>query len=109
MPQFKNLIEEVDILREVAIEVKRHGISASHATVGFGAFRGLQSLGMDAREIGQLVALFHQLSPEDTETSKFVLSVQTLQKVQDRAGKRPEELADWVDELERSAGELEHK
>ena len=53
--------------------------------------------------------MFHQLTPEDTETSKFVLSARTLQEVEDRTGKGPEELADWVGDLEQRARELEQR
>ena len=60
-------------------------------------------------EVPGIVALYRRLAPEGMEIPEFVVAARTLQEVQDRTDKGPEELADRVCELEQRARELEHR
>ncbi len=107
--QIRSLEDEVEVLRELAVGLNRTQMSVSQAAVGLVVLQGLESLGVEPGELEQVTALYRQLSPEGMETASFVRAAMTLEEVQDRTGKDPEELMVWLEELETSVSELEQQ
>ena len=108
-PQVRNLEDEVEALREVAVGLRRTHMSVSQAALGLVVLQGLESLGVEPDELEQVIALYRQLSPEGMETASFVRAAMTLEEVQDRTGKDPEELMVWLEELDARTRELEQQ
>ncbi len=106
-PQVTNLEDEVEALREVAVGLKRTNMSVSQAASGLVALQWLESLGVEPGELEQVTALYRQLA--SGETAAFVRAAITLEEVQDRTGKDPEELMVWLEGLEARAWELEQQ
>ena len=59
----ENLSDEIDGLREMAVELKRTGLSVSQATLGLSAFQGIESLGIPPTEVKRVVEICRQLTP----------------------------------------------
>ena len=99
LPTVRGLEDQVDGLREVATQVQRNGLSLSQAAVGLTAFRGFAALGIAPGGISKMVTLCHSMTPDGMETEKFARAVLVLLEAQERTGKGPEELEEWVGEL----------
>ncbi len=65
-PQIRNLEDEVEALREVAVGLNRTQMSVSQAAVGLVVLQELQSLGVEPGELEQVLALFRQLAHDGT-------------------------------------------
>lgn len=51
-PALRGIDDQVDVLRKVAVEINRHGLSLSQAAVGVVAFQSFTALGIPPRESG---------------------------------------------------------
>lgn len=102
--QVTNLEDEVEALREVAVGLKRTNMSVSQAASGLVALQWLESLGVEPGELEQVTALYRQLA--SGETAAFVRAAITLEEVQDRTGKDPQELMVWLEGLEHQCEEM---
>ena len=106
LPAFRDLEDQVDTLRELAVQLKRGGLSISQAAIGLSAFEGITALGVSPVDLRRAVAGYCSLTPDGIETGQFVKAALALLQAQDRTGKSPEKLESWVSELEERANAL---
>lgn len=105
-PACRELEEQVDTLREVAVQIHRSGLSLAQTAIGLSAFRTIAELGVPPAEVGRLAAWLRDFAPDDMESGEFVRAAGALLESQERTGKGPEELAVWVGDLEERATAL---
>ena len=105
-PACRELEEQVDTLREVAVQIHRSGLSLAQTAIGLSAFRTIAELGVPPAEVGGLAAWLRDFAPDDMESGEFVRAASALLESQERTGKGPEELAVWVGDLEERATAL---
>lgn len=101
--------EQVDALREIAVEVRRSGLSVSQAALGLSAFKGIESLGVPPRDLAGALELFRQLTPDGVDTRQFVAAAMTFKEIRDRNGRSPEELQAWMNALEGRVSDLSER
>ena len=108
--QFADLVgpkERIDALREVALALRRDGVTPAQAASGLSVIKGFQVLGIDPVELEHAVTFCRELAPELMEPSQFVRAAQSVWEVQKRTGMSATELEAWVRELEDQAASLE--
>ena len=105
-PACRELEEQVDTLREVAVQIHRSGLSLAQTGIGLSAFRTIAELGVPPAEVGRLAAWLRDFAPDGMGTREFVRAASALLESQKRTGKGPEELAVWVGDLEERATAL---
>ena len=105
-PTFRDMDDQVDALRELAVQLRRSDLSLPQAAVGLSAFQGIAALGVPPGDIGRVVAFYRSLTPDGIETGQFVRAALALLEAQEHTGKGPQELEVWVSELEERANAL---
>ncbi len=100
LPALGGIEEKLDAHREVAVQIRRNGLSLSQAAVGLTAFQGFAALGIAPGDIARMVGLFRSMTTEGTKTEKFARAALVLLEVQESTGKEPEELEAWVGDLQ---------
>ena len=108
-PSLEPIQEHVYALREIAVEIKRSGLSVSQAALGLSAFKGIASLGLPPRDVAGVFNLFRQLAPDGVATKQFVAAAMTVKGIQDRTGRGSEELEAWMNELEFQVTDLSQR
>ena len=96
----ENLSDQIDGLREVAVELRKSGLSLSQAAMGLSAFQGIESLGVASTDVKNVVEKCRELTPEGAKTQDFLAAVSTVMDVEQRTGMNPKELEETVGELE---------
>ena len=104
-----NLSDEIDAFREIAVDLKRSGLTVSQATIGISAFQGISSLGIPPNEVKDVVDKCRQLTPDGIKTQAFLAAAVAVRELEERTGYEPQELEEWVTELERQCIRLEQR
>ena len=105
----ENITDEIDALREIAVDLRRRGVSLSQATMGLSAYQGFEALGVQPSEVGKVVAQVRQLTPEGTEPQDFISAVSVVMELNQRTRMAPKELEERVGELEGQYHTLERQ
>ena len=105
----ENVYEEIDALREIAVDLRRRDLSLSHAILGLTAFQGIEALGVQPADINKVVAMCQRLTPLGTEPQDFLAAVSAVVDVEQRTGTTPKELEARVGELEERYHTLEQR
>jgi predicted DNA-binding protein YlxM (UPF0122 family) len=74
-PQVSSIPEELEQLRELAIEIKRSGISSTQATIGLSLLSRLKSVGVEPAAIEKCHTLLQALSSPDNDLKEMAKSV----------------------------------
>ena len=106
IPIVQGIEEVVDILRELAVEIRRSGLSISQASIGITAIRGLAAVGVAPQDISRMVALSRSMIPEGRDARQFADAAVALLKAKERTGKGIQELEGWVEGLQEKADAL---
>ncbi len=106
-PEFGDLSEQLELIRELAIDLRRSRLTPVQSAVGITVLSRLQELGVEPGEIEGLSALYRTLNTEGTDIQSFIRVALSLEKVRKRTGLSVEELEMKVKGLEESASRLE--
>jgi len=115
-PEVSTIPEEIEQLRDLAINIKRNGISPVQASIGLSVLARLVSLGIEPDEIEKCHTLLQALSSPDTDLTVTAKSVLAIEEVKQQTGLTLEELEvkvialkEEVQKLEPLSAEIEHK
>ena len=106
-PQFGDLSEQIELLRDLAVDLKRTGLTPVQASVGVSVLSRLHELGVEPSEIEGLSALYRTLNTEGTDIQSFTRIALSLEEARKRTGLSVEELETRGQGLEESASRLE--
>ena len=98
--------EQIELLRELAVDLRKSGMSAGQATVGVTALLRLHQLGLEPVDLERLTDLCRAL-PQEIDTPSFISAALALEDMRKRTGLDPDELETKVAELEKAAAGLE--
>ena len=105
----ENISDEIDTLREIAVQIRRTDLSLSQAALGLTIFQGIEALGVQPAEVKNFVEQIRRLTPEGSETPDFLAAVTAVMEVEQRTGMNPTQLEERVGELEARYHELEQR
>ena len=100
-PEAGDMSEQIELLRELAVDMRKSGLTPGRAAVGVAALSRLQELGLEPAEIERFAAVCHTLTTE-TDVQAFVKAALALEEVRQHTGLS-------VDDLEKKALELTHE
>ena len=106
-PEFGDLSEHLELIRELAVDLRRTRLTPVQAAVGVSVLARLQELEVEPGEIEGLSALYRTLNTEGTDMQSFIRVALSLEEVRKRTGLSVEELEIKVKDLEESANRLE--
>ena len=91
--------EEVSLLRDLAVSLKKAGLNVYEAMVGLGSYERLRELGMEPAQLKDLIKVLLDLKPDDVSTRAFVVAALRLHSLGEKTGRDYEDLAAEADEL----------
>ena len=106
-PEFGDLSEQIDLLRELAVDLKRTRLTPVQAAVGVSVLSRLQELRIEPNEIEGLSALCQTLNADGIDIPLFVRAALAFEEERRRTGLSVDELETKVKSLEESATRLE--
>ncbi|MFC1966461.1 hypothetical protein ACFLWI_05905 [Chloroflexota bacterium] len=106
-PQYSDLSEQLDMLRELTVDLKRTGCSPVQAAVGGTVLSRLQELGVEPNEIEGLSALCQTLNTAGIDIPFFVRVAMDFEAERERTGLSVDELETKVKDLGESVNRLE--
>jgi len=106
-PEYGDLSEQMELIRELAVDLKRTRLTPIQAAVGVSVLSRLQELGVEPGEIEGLSALCRTLNADGINIQSFIRAVLAFEEERERTGLSVEELEMKVKGLEESASRLE--
>ncbi len=106
-PEYGDLSEQLESLRELAVDLRKSKITSIQAGLGASMFSRLQGLGIEPSEIENISDLCRLLNKEGMEVRPFLNAARVLEEVRERTGLGVEELEMKVKDLEETANRLE--
>lgn len=106
-PEYGDLSEQLELLRELAVDLRRSRITPLQAAVGISVLSRLQELGVEPNEIEVLSGLCRTLTAEGTDIQSFIRTGLLLKEVQKSTGLSLDDLESKVKDLEESVSQLE--
>jgi chromosome segregation ATPase len=106
-PEYSDLPEQLELLRELAVDLRKSRITSIQAVLGASMFSRLQELGIEPSEMGSLSDLCRSLDKEGMEVRPFLNAARALEEERERSGLSVEELEMKVRDLEETANRLE--
>lgn len=106
-PELSDVADQVDLLKELAIEVKKSKLSVSECATGIAVINGLTELGIEPGDVLQCLSVYKTLTPDNVETQTFVKAAMEYKDVLQRTGLSVEDLEKKVTDLEKAANQLQ--
>ena len=106
-PEYGDLSEQLELLRDLAIDLKRTRLTPVQAAVGVSVLSRLQELGAEPGEIEGLSALSRTLNADGVDIQSFIRAALAFEEERERTGLSVEELETKVQGLEESVSRLE--
>jgi len=100
-------VEQLELLRELAIDMRRLKITPAHALAGIAIFSHLQELGIEPAEIQRWAAMCRHLAAEETEAQTFVRAALYMEELHERTGLTADALEAKAHSLEEEVARLE--
>ena len=100
-------VEQLELLRELAIDLRRLKLTPGQAVTGTAIVSRLQELSIEPGDIEHWAVMCRHLAPQGTEAPAFVRVALALEEVTGRTGLNVEALEDKVRGLEQEAARLE--
>jgi len=100
-------VEQLELLRDIAIDLRRLKLTPGQAVVGVAVICHLQELAVEPGEIERFVAVCRRLAGEETQAQVLVRAALYLKQVEERTGLSTEALEDKVHTLEEEVSRLE--
>lgn len=105
-PEAADAGEQIELLRELSIELKRTKLTPGQCSVGLAVLNRINEVGLEVKDIDRWPLILKSIGDEN-QVQEFVRLVYSIQDVQKRTGLSMAELDDEVHELERKAADLE--
>jgi hypothetical protein len=106
-PEYSDLSEQLELLRELAVDLRKSKITVIQAVLGSSMFSRLQELGIEPLEIESLSDICRTLNKEGMEVQPFLNAARALEEERKRSGLSVEDLEMKVKDLEETAIRLE--
>ncbi|MFC1865357.1 hypothetical protein ACFLYB_01420 [Chloroflexota bacterium] len=86
IPQVTTIQEDIDLIRDLAINLKHSSISAAQASVGFSVLEKLTALKLEPFQIEKVHTLLNALTPPDIDLAVMGKSILTIENVKAETG-----------------------
>ena len=105
-PEAADVVEQIELLRELSLDLKRSKLSPEQCAMGLIVLNRISECGLDPADIDRWPLILKSAGSED-EAQEFIRMVYSIQEVQKKTGLSLEDLDNKVHELERKAADLE--
>lgn len=105
-PEASDVREDVDLFRELSLDLKRSGLTLGQCAVGLNVLNRINECGLDPADIDRWPMILKSAGSEN-DTREFIRLVYSIQEVQQRTGLSLEALDNKAHELEKKTIDLE--
>ncbi|NQT47986.1 MAG: hypothetical protein HQ578_03320 [Chloroflexi bacterium] len=105
-PEAGDVADQVEVLRELAVDLKHWKLTPAQASVGLSLLGRLHEMGVDPADIEHCAAVGHLAASEDTDTPSFIKAALVLEEARKQTGLGFKELEDKVKDLEEQVDHL---
>jgi len=105
-PEAVDVVEQIELLRELSLDLKRSKLTAGQCAVGIAVLARINECGLDPGDIDRWPLILKSVGSED-EAQQFVRLVYSIEEVRKKTGLSLEDLDNKVHDLERKAADLE--
>jgi predicted nucleic acid-binding Zn-ribbon protein len=106
-PEISEASEQVDMLRELAAEVRKSRLTVGEAVTGITVVNSMKEIGLEPGDIPQYISLCKALTPQGAETQAFVKAAMEYREILQRSGLSVDEMEMKVKSLEEASSQLE--
>jgi DNA repair exonuclease SbcCD ATPase subunit len=106
-PEIGDVADQVELLRELAVDLKHAKLTLSQASVGVGVLNRLHEIGADPADMEKCAAVGHAVAGEDADMPSFIEAVLRFEEACKETGLDFEDLESKVKELAELADHLE--
>jgi len=85
-PEFGNIVELVDVLRDLAVQLRSKGIGVSEAALGLAFFSRLDGMGVTPDKLWNWVEMCREMSPAEAPVQEFIAAALELFKFGQETG-----------------------
>jgi len=107
IPEVQEPAEQIDLLREVAVEFRKANITPERAIIGLTVLSRLQELQIEPAEIDRWAAVYRQLGQDEATIQAFVRTALLLEEIREPSGLTLEGLEARVQALQKELARLE--
>ena len=100
-------VEQLELLRELAIELRRLKLTPGEAVAGITTISHLQELQVEPADIQRWAAMCQEMAADEIKAQAFVRAALNLERVRERTGLSAEALEEKVHGLEKEVARLE--
>ena len=94
-----DLTEEIDLIRDLVVTIRRLDLDPSKAVVGLAFFQRLRDLAVEPPELERFIKLWHYLRPAETAAREFTEAAMHLHQLVEKTGRGYEDLVVEYDRL----------
>lgn len=105
-PEAGDVSDQIELLRELAVDLRKSGLSPGRSLAGSTVLSRLLELGLEPADIERFTALCKTLTPE-TDTQSFVKAALDLAALEERTGLSFHDLKEKAHDLEQAVADLE--
>jgi len=105
-PEAGDVSDQIELLRELAVDLRKSGLSPGRSLAGSTVLSRLLELGLEPADIERFAALCKTLTPE-TDTQSFVKAALDIAALEERTGLRFHDLEEKAHDLEQAVADLE--
>ncbi len=92
--------EEVDLLRDLAVSLRKLGVDAYRAMVGLACYGRLKELRVEPAQLSDLIRLLLDLKPDDVSVQVFIAAALRLHRLTEETGRDFQRLVGEAEDLE---------
>lgn len=104
-PEAVDIGDQVDLLRELSLDLKRSCLSPGQSIIGLSVLKRINECGLDPKNIDRWPLILKEAGSEE-QVQEFVKMVYRIEEVQEKTGLDFEDLDNKVLELEKKAADL---
>lgn len=106
IPEAGDIGEQIELLRELSLEIKRSRLTPGQCAVGLTVFNRISECNLEPADIERWPLILSSVESEE-QAREFVRIIYEIQEVREATGLSLEELDDKVHDLQRKAADLE--
>jgi len=107
LPGIGDITDQVEVLRDLSVGLKQSQVTPVQAVVGLAVLSHLDELGVEPKEVAQVVAVCHDLAGEKGDPKAFIKAALALEEAKKQTGLGIDELESKVKGLQEAAAQLE--
>lgn len=107
LPGVEDITDQIEVLRDLVVGLKQSQVTPVQAVVGLAVLSHLDELGIEPKEIAQVVAVCHDLTGEKGDPKAFIKAALALEEAKKQTGLGIDELESKVKGLQEAAAQLQ--